>query len=84
MTRSELEQLENIVYYGPVASGDLIGKSLRDSLMAKGFVDYLPGNNKSGARDGIRIGGWVATDSGRKAYANATGYSLLKEATNDR
>lgn len=82
ISRSELEQLQDIVYYGPVASGDLIGKSLRDSLVSKGLVDYLPGNNKPMARDGIRIGGWVATDKGRDTYTRATGLSLLQEATN--
>lgn len=78
LNKNQLEQLQNIVYYGPVASGDLIGKSLRDELSQLGYVAYLLGCNKPRSRDGIRIGGWVATDSGREAYFKATGKGLIQ------
>ncbi len=77
MTSIEFEQLQNIVYYGPVASGDLISKSTRNDLARRGWVTYLPGNNGHGTRDGIRIGGWVATDAGREAYLQASGRTLV-------
>ena len=75
-TKAEFEQLGIIVYYGPVWPGDLIDKSARNSLEAKGLVAYLPGNNQKRARDGIRNGGWVATDAGRKLYMALSGAAL--------
>ena len=77
MTPSEFEQLQNIVYHGPVASGNLIGKSTRDELVRRGLVAYLPGSNEPRSRDGIRIGGWVATDAGREAYMRSAGRNLV-------
>lgn len=55
----------------------MLAIDLKTQLLRFGLIAYLSGNNKAGARDGIRIGGYVATDLGRQVYFESTGKGIL-------
>jgi hypothetical protein len=72
MTRVQLEVLQHAIEQGPIEDGDLISKSTRDELVAKGYIARIRVKGEEGFN--------AATYAGRYMFCQHFGTETLSDA----